>query len=431
LFNARLISLNNKMKLLKKQISAKDGSGFVSLLPNTPEDLWHTYNLLQTGDLVRCTTLRKVSKESSTGSVTSNKVRMNLTIEVTKLEFDSESLHVRISGPNRAESEHVRMGAFHTLTLELDRNFSIEKQCWDQVYLDRIEEACNPERGAEVACVVMSAGLAHVCLVTGSVTVTKARIEVNIPKKRTGSTAHSKSLTKFYEAVYRAILTHITFDKIKCVLLGSPGFQKDDFFKFMMMECVKREDRALIENKNKFVLCHASSGHKHAIEELFMDESVMSKVTETKLSKEIEVLNKFMRLLDTDPDKAYYGYFHVQKANEELAIDSLLISDDLFRNSDVATRKKYVALVESVRENGGTVYVFSTMHVSGQQLQQVSGVAAILRYPLPDLEELEDIAAAYDEDVEIEGDDEELTEEQRKEREETRIREDMEDMGFN
>lgn len=86
----------------------------------------------------------------------------------------------------------------------------------------------------------------------------------------------------------------------------------------------------------------------------------------TQLSKEIEVLNKFMRLLDTNPDKAYYGYLHVQKANEELAIDSLLISDDLFRSSDVITRKKYVSLVESVREKGGTVYVFSTMHVSGQ-----------------------------------------------------------------
>lgn len=73
-----------------------------------------------------------------------------------------------------------------------------------------------------------------------------------------------------------------------------------------------------------------------------------------------------MRLLDTNPDKAYYGYLHVQKANEELAIDSLLISDGLFRSSDVVTRKKYVELVESVREKGGKVYVFSTMHVSGQ-----------------------------------------------------------------
>ena len=373
------------MKIFKKSISAKDGSGFVALLPTTPEDLWHTYNLLQTGDRVRCTTLRKVSKESSTGSVTSAKVRMNLTIEVTKVEFFKDSLEVRISGPNSAESAHVRMGAFHTLTLELDRQFSIEKDCWDQIYLDRIDEACNPERGAEIACVVMGGGLAHVCLVTGSVTVTKARIDVNIPKKRTGSSAHGKSITKFYDAVYRAILTHVPFEKIKCVLLGSPGFQKDDFWAFLMAESVRRDDRPLIENKGKFVLCHSSSGHKHAIEEIFMDPSIVTRVTETKLSREIEVLNKFMRLLDTDPEKAYYGYFHVQKANEELAIDSLLISDELFRSSDIPTRKKYVQLVESVRERGGTVYVFSTMHVSGQQLQQVSGIAAILRYPLPDL----------------------------------------------
>jgi protein pelota len=373
------------MKLLKRDVSAKDGSGYVTLLPNTPEDLWHTYNLLQTGDRIRCTTLRKVSKESSTGSVTSSKVRMNLTIDVKRVEFFKDSLEVRISGPNSAESAHVRMGAHHTLTLELDRQFSIEKDCWDRVYLDRIEEACNPEGGAEIACVVMGGGLAHVCLVAGSVTATKARIDVTIPKKRTGSSAHGKSTAKFYDAIYRAILTHVPFDKVKCILVGSPGFQKDDFYKFLLAESVRRDDRPFIENKGKFVLCHSSSGHKQAIEELFLDPSIMSKVTETRLSKEIEVLNKFMRLLDTNPDKAYYGYFHVQKANEELAIDSLLISDELFRSSDVVERKMYVALVESVRERGGTVYVLSTMHVSGQQLQQVSGVAAILRYPIPDL----------------------------------------------
>ncbi|KAL3794354.1 hypothetical protein ACHAW5_002943 [Stephanodiscus triporus] len=419
------------MKLLKKDVSAKDGSGFVSLLPTTPEDLWHTYNLLQTGDRIRCTTLRKVSKESSTGSVTSSKVRMNLTIAITKVDFFKDSLEVRISGPNSAESAHVRMGAFHTLTLELDRQFSIEKDCWDQVYLDRLEEACNPEKGAEIACVVMSGGLAHVCLVTGSVTVTKARIDVNIPKKRTGSSAHGKSITKFYDAIYRAILTHVAFDKIKCILVGSPGFQKEDFYKYLLEESVRRDDRPFIENKGKFVLCRCSSGHKHAIEELFLDPSITAKVTETKLSKEIEVLNRFMRLLDIAPEKAYYGYLHVQKANEELAIDSLLISDELFRSSDVVARKKYVALVESVRERGGTVYVFSTMHVSGQQLQQVSGVAAILRYPMPDLDDLEDIAAAHEAGlVEVGEDDEELSEEARKLKDDARVREDMADMGF-
>ena len=32
------------------------------------------------------------------------------------------------------------------------------------------------------------------------------------------------------------------------------------------------------------------------------------------------------------------------------------------------------------------------MHVSGEQLNQLTGVAAVLRFPLPDLEDQEDLA---------------------------------------
>lgn len=33
--------------------------------------------------------------------------------------------------------------------------------------------------------------------------------------------------------------------------------------------------------------------------------------------------------------------------------------------------------------------IFSSMHVSGEQLKQLSGIAALLRFPLPDLEDME------------------------------------------
>jgi len=383
------------MKLLKKSISAKDGSGTVLLRPDTAEDLWHAYHLLQEGDLVRCTTLRKVVKESNTGSTQSSKKRMMLTVSVQKVDFDPAVLQVRLSGTVQAESGYVRMGAHHTLTLERHQNFSIEKLCWDQVFLDRIEEAIHPERQAEVAALVMHMGLAHLCMVTGALTVTKAKIEVNIPKKRTGSGQHAKAVTKFYEAVYQAIVRHIDFSTVKCVVMASPGFVKDDCFKFMLEEAVRREDRVMSDNKSKFILCRASSGHKHALEEVFANPTVMAQMTETKVAKESEKLNEFMKLMSTEPDRAYYGFYHVSQANEQLAVECLLVTDELFRSSDIQTRKQYVQLVESVRENGGEVFVFSSMHVSGQQLQQVSGVAAILRYPMPDLDELEEIAQLH------------------------------------
>ena len=452
------------MKLLKRNISAKDASGSILLRPDTPEDLWHAYNLLQPPtDLVRCTTLRKVINTSSTGSTTSSKVRTNLTIRVQKVDFDPDSLTLRLSGPNVQESKVVKMGAYHTLTLELGRNFTIEKECWDQIYLDRIEEATQPERSAEIAAIVMQPGLAHLCLITGSLTITKAKIETTIPKKRTGSSNHSKAFIKFYEAIYQSILRHVDFTKIKCILCASPGYVKDDFFKYMLEQSVRRDDRSFIENKRKFVLCKASSGHKHALEEVFSEPSIMEQMNDTKVAKEVDTLNKFMRydtmrfvcichvrsfqhfkkftqqfflfqrMIDTNPDKAYYGYNHVEKANEELAIESLMVTDELFRSSDIQTRKKYVQLVESVRENGGKVYIFSSLHISGVQLNQLSGVAAILRYPLPDLDQLEIDAAAFnngnnhgndgfesDSDDELNGGD----------NDQNRIQEDLADMGL-
>ena len=38
------------------------------------------------------------------------------------------------------QNKSVRMGAHHTLTSELHQNFSIEKDCWEQIYLEILEE---------------------------------------------------------------------------------------------------------------------------------------------------------------------------------------------------------------------------------------------------------------------------------------------------
>lgn len=47
------------------------------------------------------------------------------------------------------------------------------------------------------------------------------------------------------------------------------------------------------------------------------------------------------------------------------------------------------ALVDAVKGGGGEALIFSSMHVSGEQLDKMTGVAALLRFPLPDLEDAE------------------------------------------
>jgi len=101
-------------------------------------------------------------------------------------------------------------------------------------------------------------------------------------------------------------------------------------------------------------------------------------------------------MLQTEPNRAFYGMRHVEQASEAQAIEILLISDSLFRCQNFNERKRYVALVDNVREFGGEVKIFSSLHVSGEQLDQLTGVAAILRFPMP---ELDDDAASSEDEV--------------------------------
>ncbi|XP_022917712.1 protein pelota [Onthophagus taurus] len=375
------------MKLVYKELD-KDGEGTVCLIPEESEDIWHAYNLISEGDSVRGSTIRKVQTESSTGSSTSNRVRTTLTISVENIEYDTQACKLRLKGRNIEENPYVKMGAYHTLDLELNRKFTLRKHEWDSVAIDRVESACDAAQNADVAAVIMQEGLAYICLITASMTLVRIKIDVSIPRKRKGFVQqHEKGLNKFYDNVMQGILRHVNFDIVKCVLIASPGFVRDQFYEYMFQTAVKTDNKVLLDNKSKFMLVHSSSGFKHSLREVLQDPAVVSKMADTKAAGEVKLLENFYTMLQLEPAKAFYGKRHVEKANESQAVETLLISDNLFRCKNLALRKEYVQLVESVKESGGEVKIFSSMHISGEQLEQLTGIAAILRFPMPELDE--------------------------------------------
>ncbi|RKP38134.1 pelota [Dimargaris cristalligena] len=378
------------MKLIGKYLE-KDRSGYITMCPEEAEDMWHIYNILQVGDLVKAGTVRRVTTETTTGSVESSRVRINLTIKVEGIDFDSQAAALHINGPNTEENKYVKLGAYHTLDLELNQRFTLAKPEWDTFALEKVQEACDVARRADVAAIVLQEGLANLCLLTEHMTLVRQRIEVPVPRKRKGSTTnYEKGLARFYDQVYRALLLHIDFGLIKALIIASPGFVKDQFMAYMMDQATKTNEKVLFENRDKFLLIHCSSGHKHALQEVMQDPTVRSRLADTKATREIRTLEDFYKMLNDDADRAYYGYEYVARANEQGAVDRLLITDELFRSSDIKTRKKYIELVEQVRANGGKVLIFSSLHVSGEQLGQLTGVAAVLKFPLPELDVVSD-----------------------------------------
>ena len=66
-----------------------------------------------------------------------------------------------------------------------------------------------------------------------------------------------------------------------------------------------------------------------------------------------------------DPDRVCYGRRSVEFAIENSAVETLLISDKLFRAKNVTTRKLYVSMVDTADKYGIKSLIFSSMNPSG------------------------------------------------------------------
>lgn len=203
----------------------------------------------------------------------------------------SQGATLSISGRVTSENQFVKMGAYHTLDLETNRDVRIVKEEWDSIALQRVKEACEEGRGAEVGAVVcgegmsntleraslteVPAGTAAVCLLSEHMTVIRQRVEVPVPRKRTGSTTlHDKGLSRFYETLYQSFLRHIPYSSLKAIVIASPGFVKDAVYDYIFEQAIKTNNKALIQARNKFLRIHVSSPHVHSLMEVMKSPEV-------------------------------------------------------------------------------------------------------------------------------------------------------------
>lgn len=119
---------------------------------------------------------------------------------------------------------------------------------------------------------------------------------------------------------------------------------------------------------------------------------MLARLKDTQFARETRLMDDFLTLLRKDDNRAWYGPREVERAAEKGALGKgggvLLISDRMFRAQEVGARRRWVGLVDRVREGeGGEVRVLSSEHESGRRLEGLGGIAAILTFPLEGLDE--------------------------------------------
>ncbi|KMU89065.1 CGI-17 protein [Coccidioides immitis H538.4] len=335
------------MRLIKQNIE-QDGSGSVTLFPEEPEDMWHAYNLIRPHDLLKASAIRRVTTTATTGTTSSSRVHLTLQIRVKSLDFDPQSSQLHVSGQIASENPYTKIGQHHTLDLELQRNFTLEKRTesgevggWDSVAIEMLKDAVDEGYKRRAEAVAALAKFFQVTLET------LLRLLDTSAGSITSSTTSNGTSTR-------------------PILLASPGFTAVSFQKHIQSVSLgKPELKPLLES---MIVVHSSSGHVHSLAEVLKSPSVQARLSNTK---------------------------YAQSAVEQGAVGRgggiLLISNRLFRAQDVHERKRWVSLVDRVRDvEGGEVRVLSSDHESGKRLDGLGGVAALLTFPVLDDENEED-----------------------------------------
>lgn len=57
------------------------------------------------------------------------------------------------------------------------------------------------------------------------------------------------------EGIFKFLFSFLV---VKCILIASPGFVKNQFMDYMLAEAVKQDIKVLLENKSKFLLVSGS-----------------------------------------------------------------------------------------------------------------------------------------------------------------------------
>jgi protein pelota len=131
------------VKIIEKNIS----QGFVKVVPDSPDDLWHLYNVIYSGDEVYAYSSRAI-KTDTEGSRPKSGERFSafMGVKVISVGWDKFLGKLRVHGTICHAPDIVPTGAHHTISVALNQPVTIVKKEWPKHLLDRIIRASEAEK---------------------------------------------------------------------------------------------------------------------------------------------------------------------------------------------------------------------------------------------------------------------------------------------
>lgn len=154
-------------------------------------------------------------------------------------------------------------------------------------------------------------------------------------------------------------------NELKGIIIGGPGVTINDFMNkdFITGDLKKK----ILGTKD------LSYTGDFGLQELL--EKSEDLLAEEEITREKKIVHRFLQELRDNYKKVTYGEKATIKALEMNAVDILLLSEAIEDD-------KIIELSEKAEAEGGVIHIISVETREGQQLKDLGGIAAILRFEI-------------------------------------------------
>ena len=241
-----------------------------------------------------------------------------------------------------------------TFVLDLLKEMMEHKETYGLLVLDRREATIGLLKGSAITVVYhMTSGVPGKTRAGGQSAARFSRLRDEMAKE-------------FYNRIGNAAnKTLLEMKELKGIIIGGPGPTKEEFLEGGYLNNELKRKVLAVED----ITYTDESGLHHLVEK---SQGVLAKEI---ITREKEIMQKFFEMLATTLEKVAYGQQEVEKALGMGAVDTLLLSEDL----DPDLIEKFENEAE---KTGTTTEIISTETREGVQLKEISGIAAILRFPI-------------------------------------------------
>ncbi len=336
--------------------------------PESEEDLWTIKTVLRPGDYVVGKTYRDVARG---GRGEKEKRPITVKLRVKNVEFQPFTGKLRVFGVIvEGPEEYGVKGKHQSILVTPSTSIILEREGgWRREYIERLESSGPKGRAVIVAVDYDEYGVAVVSPQGVKVLVDKS---TRLPGKDDPS--REQELEKLKAEVAKEAIAAASNYKAGLVVVTGPGALKRD---------VAERIRSSAPNL-RVIVDDASMGGRAGIEEALRRHTVSRVLRDYAVAEAEELLGEIMKAAARDPQRVALGARDAAAVARMGAVEAIVIVDELLYSIDDEEREAVNEALEEAYRRGARVIIVPRDSPVGERLWMMGGVAALLRFPVPD-----------------------------------------------